>query len=238
MQTKQASLPTDEVSLQTANDLLRGRLEEEITIAARERERADKLERALQTHEIVVSSWIDTQQRYGVVLRACARLWKALTVARIRARDFEREAEYWRKENRAVRDAAAATMEDALSLILPAVVLEQERNDLRIKLSAALARADAAEQENDRLRAENNRLCNDIAQLEHERDGADAYASEMEAHRKHAEARADAAERKASEYSKAILRAADDYFALERRLDEALVGEGGRTGNDQNGATN
>jgi hypothetical protein len=68
-------------------------------------------------------------------------------------------------------------------------------------------RADAAEQENDRLRAENNRLCNDIAQLEHDRDGADAYASEMEAHRKHAEARADAA---------------------ERRLGEALVGEGGR----------
>jgi hypothetical protein len=45
--------------------------------------------------------------------------------------------------------------------------------------------------------------------------------AEQEAIAARERARADAAERKASEYSQAILRAADDYFALERRLGEA-----------------
>jgi hypothetical protein len=98
-EARQASLPTDAPSLQTANDLLRLRLEEEIAIAANERKRADAA---------------------------------------------EREAEYWRKEIRAVRNAAATSMEDALDLMRPAVVLEQERNDLRIKLAAQRAQLDDA----------------------------------------------------------------------------------------------
>lgn len=47
---------------------------------------------------------------------------------RTRADAAEREAEYWRNEHRAIRDAAARTMDDALKIIAPMMVVENELN--------------------------------------------------------------------------------------------------------------
>jgi hypothetical protein len=63
---------------------------------------------------------------------------------RARADGAEREAEYWRNENRSIRDAAARTMEDAICLMAPAVALENERNDLRAALAALVLAVERA----------------------------------------------------------------------------------------------
>lgn len=60
------------------------------------------------------------------------------------------------------------------------------------------------ETEIDRWRAENNRLGNDVAQLEHERDTADTYASEMTWHRKAAERERDELSRELAELTRQI----------------------------------
>jgi hypothetical protein len=75
------------------------------------------------------------------------------------------------------------------------------------------------EAELDRLRAENSRLCADVMQLEHERDTADTYASEMEWHRW-------AAEKERDELRAQLSRALPDGFAT---LDAYI-----RTLNDEN----
>ncbi len=108
---KQASLPTDAASLQTANDLLRLRLTEEQTIAANERARADALEKR------VASLRLDLTAEHELAVEHIRR-WE------MTARAFTREMEQ--------RMQAQVELEETQARVAS---LERERDEARARVA-------------------------------------------------------------------------------------------------------